>query len=88
MATRRSVKPQGNEWNALTVDSAVADATGRRHGRIRVVIRKPTRDETGMFRVLWLDNGEETIVTGAEILSRYTTQSAKYNGVDTPRANA
>lgn len=59
------------EFNDLKTGSAVADLTGRRHGRIAVVIGK------GLFRVKF-DDGEETILDRSAILARYTTESRRF----------
>ena len=60
-----------NEFNDLQSGSAVADLTGRRMGRIVVVIGK------GMFRVRWEDETDEVLPRHA-FLVRYTTQSAHF----------
>lgn len=60
-----------NEFNDIQSGSAVADLTGRRQGRVMVVIGK------GLFRVRWEDNTDEILPRHA-ILVRYTTQSAKF----------
>ena len=59
------------EFNDLKTGSAVADLTGRRHGRITVVIGK------GLFRIRF-DDGEEEILGRHAILARYTTQTAQF----------
>jgi hypothetical protein len=60
-----------DEFNDIKSESAVADLTGARHGRVVVVIGK------GHFRVRW-DDGEEQILQRHQILTRYTTQSSKF----------
>ena len=60
-----------DEFNDIKTDSAVADLTGSRHGRVVVVIGK------GLFRVRWNDDQDEVVPRHA-LLTRYTTQSSKF----------
>jgi hypothetical protein len=59
------------EFNDLKTNSAVADLTGRRHGRVVVVVGK------GLFRIRFDDGGEE-LLGREQILSRYTTESRSF----------
>lgn len=60
------------EFNDIRSNSAVADLTGRRHGRVVVVIGK------GLFRIRWDDGGDDSTLSRDQILSRYTTQSRQF----------
>ena len=62
---------EGDEFNDLRTDSAVASLDARRFGRVVVVVGK------GIYRVRWSNDEDETLHR-TKLLARYTTQSAKY----------
>lgn len=61
-----------NEWNDISNDSAVADLSGRRHGRVSLVLQK------GLFRISWAD-GDPQVLPRESLLARYTAQSAGFS---------
>lgn len=64
------------EYYDLTTNSAVADLSGRRLGRVAAVL-KPGTDEK-MFRIRW-DDGELETLARHGFLTRYTTESRGFH---------
>lgn len=67
-----------NEFNDLRSGTAIADPTGRRHGRIVTVVIRDTWKVSGIYRVHWTDTDETQMVSRDDFLVRYTTQSSKF----------
>ena len=88
MPRRNKLGSEFINHNAHEVGAAVADITGRYHGHVRIVVRKADREQAGVFRIKWVESGEETLEQGDNILSRYTTQSAGYNQPLTKKAGS
>jgi len=71
MTERMKMAKDRDEFNDIKTDSAVADLTGSRHGRVVNVLGK------GLFKIRW-DDQEDVVLNRDQILTRYTTQSSKY----------
>lgn len=59
----------------LAANSAVADLTGKRLGRVAMVLKAGT--DSKLFRIRWEDGEMETLARHG-FLTRYTTESRGY----------